>query len=231
MDELKIKQLFEKLFKNDEFREKYLRYFLDRFVYSTTDLEDESKRKENIEKLLEAFKLLQEKDYKISTFDIRDVGDIIGRDEGIEGFRRTYVSPGKYATWEVSPAREIIPRLYSLFNDYYKVWDIRPVYEREAAFHIQLIRIHPFQDGNKRVAKLLLAFNLIKQGYPPVIINESETELYYDFINNEKVDDFEAFLKNKSIEELSDMISLYKLNYDIPITENIKEPDDINIVK
>ena len=35
----------------------------------------------------------------------------------------------------------------------------RDIYEREALFHIGLMRIHPFEDGNKRTAKIIMNAN------------------------------------------------------------------------
>ena len=39
-----------------------------------------------------------------------------------------------------------------------------------AEFHYRFIRIHPFDDGNGRTARILMNFILMKFGYPPVII-------------------------------------------------------------
>ncbi len=44
--------------------------------------------------------------------------------------------------------------------------------------HYELVRIHPYIDGNGRVARLLMNFILIGAGYPPVIIPFSRREEY-----------------------------------------------------
>ncbi|MBQ7031790.1 MAG: hypothetical protein IJN13_05470, partial [Bacilli bacterium] len=65
--------------------------------------------------------------------------------------------------------------------------------------------------------------NFVKQNYPPVVITEGETELYYEFINNEDVIGFAKFLKSKSLQELSTMMSYYKVAKKIPITDSVIE--------
>ncbi len=48
-----------------------------------------------------------------------------------------------------------------------------------AGIHWQLVNIHPFRDGNGRVARLLMNFVLFRQGYPIVIVREQDRETYY----------------------------------------------------
>ncbi len=224
----KVPEIFNALMSDEKFRNEYLMAYLDRFVYTATDLESgltSEKRKIAIENLLHAFKyLMGQVEGKLSPFDIKQVGDFVNKVDGIEGFRKIEVTAGRYAEWTPTKPKNIYFDLYSLLDNYYNVWQDRDVYEKEAAFHIGFMRIHPFEDGNKRVAKIMSNANLVKQGYPPVIITEEETEIYYDFINKMNEVEFANFLKSKSRMELSNLISNYKINNNIPITDSI---DDI----
>jgi len=72
-------------------------------------------------------------------------------------------------------------------------------------FHYKFIRIHPFDDGNGRTARILMNFILLQNGFPPVIIKtddkinyfgESIVPLTHKFI--EKAEKFEKFyIKSK----------------------------------
>lgn len=225
MSNIDITEIFEKLLSNPEFKEQYFLAFLDRFVYNTTDLEkglNQEERKKAIESLLDAFHyLMQVEAPKLSPIDIVTVGNFINKDNGIEGFRKINVSAGRYAEWMPVPASSIYYQLYSLLNNYYNIWCDRDVYEKEALFHIHFMRIHPFEDGNKRMSKLLMNANLVKQNYPPVIMTESDTETYYNFINKMDVEGFAKFLKERSLQELQTLISYYKVAHNIPITDSV----------
>ncbi|WP_245954300.1 Fic family protein [Paenibacillus flagellatus] len=50
---------------------------------------------------------------------------------------------------------------------------------RAAVIHSDFVKIHPFIDGNGRTARLLLNFELMKNGYPPVVIEKEQRAQYY----------------------------------------------------
>ncbi len=56
--------------------------------------------------------------------------------------------------------------------------DLHPV-ELAARAHYKLVAIHPFVDGNGRLARLLMNLLLMKKGFVPVIIKNEAREAYY----------------------------------------------------
>ena len=119
--------------------------------------------------------------------------------------------------------------LWYLIDDYnYQIdnlKDVQSIYEIEANFHIRLLHIHPFEDGNGRTARILLAYNLCKNNVAPCVITKETKEKYCEFIENGDVKGLAGFLEELSKKELSIMVSLYKeLDSQGLIEENIMSP-------
>ncbi len=53
------------------------------------------------------------------------------------------------------------------------------ILERVAKFHLDFETIHPFNDGNGRIGRVLINFQLLKAGCPPIIIRDKEKADYY----------------------------------------------------
>ena len=60
--------------------------------------------------------------------------------------------------------------------------DLHPL-ERAAIFHVEFIRIHPFADGNGRTGRLLVNYELVKNGYPTITIKATQRGEYLEAIN------------------------------------------------
>lgn len=75
---------------------------------------------------------------------------------------------------------DIPEEIDGLLND----WNRHPkISVREiATFHAQFELIHPFGDGNGRVGRLLMVVQCLQQGYPPVVIENSRKEEYYNVL-------------------------------------------------
>ena len=221
-------EIYRTLMQDKKFAKEYFDYFLDRFVYSMADVEAKDnnlERKEMIENLLNAFKTaISFQTEKIGAVEIQKIANIINNKDGIADFRKINVSAGTKATWTVTPPNRIYFEVYSLLNNYYNVWSaLEDIFEKEAMFHIAFMRIHPFEDGNKRVSRLLLNLNLMKAGYPPVLITEEETDEYYKYINDYDIKGLTKFLAHKSYYESVGIIFFYKAIKDIPINQSIEE--------
>jgi Fic family protein len=55
----------------------------------------------------------------------------------------------------------------------------RPVIEMAAYLHHRFVAIHPFVDGNGRVARLLSNLYLMREGYPPIVLDRKNRQHYY----------------------------------------------------
>lgn len=68
--------------------------------------------------------------------------------------------------------------------------------EKLAFAHLQLMKIHPFLDGNGRCARIVLNYYLIKNGRKPVIIPLERKEEYFNALEEFKVNkDIQVFVK------------------------------------
>jgi Fic family protein len=81
----------------------------------------------------------------------------------------------------VPPAAYEVPRLVKELVDWYNrnPDELRPI-ELSAILHHQFVWIHPFHDGNGRVARLLMNLALLRSGYPIAVILNVDRAKYYD---------------------------------------------------
>lgn len=79
------------------------------------------------------------------------------------------------------------------FHESHRDLDLAP--EVEAAWlHHEFVRIHPFQDGNGRISRLLMAYAYAKAGeFPPVIPAQNKMD-YIDSLEAADAGDFPAFV-------------------------------------
>lgn len=95
-----------------------------------------------------------------------------------------------------------------------------------AEFHYKFIIIHPFDDGNGRLARILMNFILMSFSYPPVIIKADTANKYEYFFalrqaDNNDIEFFVDYIAKNLIRSLEIMIAGAK-------GESIEEPDDID---
>lgn len=83
---------------------------------------------------------------------------------------------------ETARPEEVHKQMKSLLTDYYsmKSHDFDHILD----FHVRFERIHPFQDGNGRVGRLLLFWQCLQEGLVPLIITENLRLFYYRGIQN-----------------------------------------------
>ena len=113
--------------------------------------------------------------------------------------------------------------------DYIKVYDRMKKYydtlqnyegttiQKAAYAHLQLAKVHPFLDGNGRLARLVLNYMLIEGGYLPISIPAKDKLHYFELLEEFKVNKtqvpFEEYLEvlvNREYDRLIDLIDHYK---------------------
>jgi Fic family protein len=72
-----------------------------------------------------------------------------------------------YASLEETPM--LMSDLVGWYNEEERKGALSPV-ELAALFHYRYIRIHPFEDGNGRIARLLANYILLRHNYPMIVI-------------------------------------------------------------
>lgn len=86
--------------------------------------------------------------------------------------------------------------------------------ERAAMIHIIFVGIHPFIDGNGRTSRLLLNLELMKSGYPPIVIRAKNRVSYYNALDKAHTTgdnkDFFEIVKNEVNKTLDIYLKLIK---------------------
>ncbi len=122
-----------------------------------------------------------------------------GINDSIAGrFRQSgeFVRVGKH----IAPAPEHIVRMVEVLINEYKTDHESNILKKIAYFHLNFEHIHPFNDGNGRIGRVLINLQLQEFGYPNIIIRNKEKHLYYKT--------FTLFKDKKSTKEMEQVLYL-----------------------
>ncbi len=115
-----------------------------------------------------------------------------------------YVRVGSY----IAPAPEHIDKaLDEIIVEYTSEHDTYFI-DKIAKFHLDFENLHPFNDGNGRIGRVLINYQLQHLGFPNLIIRDKEKQKYYDGFN--KYRDSKNTKLMEKVLELSLMESLHK---------------------
>ena len=86
----------------------------------------------------------------------------------------------EYATPEETPG--FMSDLVDWYNMAEREGKLSPV-ELAALFHYRYIRIHPFEDGNGRIARLMVNYILTRHNYPMIVVRSREKSKYLEALH------------------------------------------------
>lgn len=140
--------------------------------------------------------LVKEKN-PITEWNIKSIHQLILKDiddENAGRYRRDNVTI-KGAT-HIPPDYLKVPELMEKLVLNYENWnDFHPIIQA-ALLHGELVKIHPFVDGNGRTSRLLMNLDLMNHGYNPVIIKKEDRLEYYEALDKaHTTGDYTDFVK------------------------------------
>lgn len=120
----------------------------------------------------------------ISEWNIKNIHQLILKDidnENAGRYRKENVTI-KGAT-HIPPDYLKVPELMEKLILNYNIWsEYHPIIQA-ALLHGELVKIHPFVDGNGRTSRLLMNLVLMNNGYNPVIIKKESRLKYYEALD------------------------------------------------
>ena len=149
-----------------------------------------------------------------------------GIDDAIAGrFRREgeYVRVGAY----IAPAPEHVERMIETSRLEYSS-DLGTYFlDRIARFHLDFETIHPFCDGNGRIGRVIINFQLLQHGLPRIIIRNKEKDVYYrafnDYREKKTTKTMEGILSLALVESLHKRLSYLRGETIIRLSEYIRQ--------
>lgn len=149
-------------------------------------------------------------------------------DESIAGrFRKQgeYVRVGTH----VAPAPERLEAMLDAALVEYSANHKSYFLEKVSRFHLDFEHVHPFNDGNGRIGRVLINYQLLQQGFPPIIIRDKEKQTYYksfgEFRDKRKSKTMDKVLASALMESLNKRITYMKGEKIIRVSDYAKKHD------
>ena len=199
-------------------------------------LEQKLSRNVSLREVFEAKNLARVIDYKRKKAKESELGkDLIvllhqmligGIDDAIAGrFRREgeYVRVGAY----IAPAPEHVERMIETSLLEYSSDLGKYFLDKIAKFHLDFETIHPFCDGNGRIGRVIINFQLLQLGLPRIIIRNKEKHIYYrafsDYREKKTTKTMEGIVSLALLESLHKRLSYLRGERIVRLSEYIKQ--------
>ena len=146
----------------------------------------------------------------LTEFVIKNIHSLVlmnkPEDKGV--YRRVPVRIMGAFTEPVQPYM-IEPKITELLAENEKRKATMNIIERVARFHLEFESIHPFIDGNGRTGRLLMNFELMQNGYPPINVKFTDRKRYYDAFDSYSINQDTTPMTNLIAEYVTEILEQY----------------------
>lgn len=150
---------------------------------------------------------------------ITNIDDTIAGRFRIQG---EYVRVGTH----IAPAPEQIDELIDVIIVRYLSDQESFFSDKVAEFHLGFEHIHPFMDGNGRIGRVLINYQLLQLGFPPIIIRNKEKKNYYlafrYYDDRHSTGQMEKIIARAILESLHKRLTYLKSQKIIPLAEHAR---------
>jgi Fic family protein len=147
-------------------------------------------------------------------------------DENISGRYRKdgeYVRVGSYVAPAPEQVETMIGKILLEYSSEQKIYFL----EKIAKFHMDFENIHPFNDGNGRMGRVIINYQLLQLRYPPIIIRDKEKSAYYrsfgEYRDKKKTKSMDTVLALALLESFHKRIAYLKGNRIVRLSEYAKK--------
>ncbi|HFI2431586.1 TPA: Fic family protein [Streptococcus suis] len=179
----------ELAFNSNHIEGSQLTYDQTRYIYETNTIGFEENSTIKVDDIIETTNHFTAFDFLLDSFQddlnetwIKDIHAILKR--GTSDSRKLWFQVGDYKLYpnEVGGRETTLPEkvesdMQELLNSYHRLPETS--FEDILDFHVRFERIHPFQDGNGRVGRLIMFKECLKHGHVPFIIGGDMKYFYY----------------------------------------------------
>lgn len=160
-----------------------------RYIYETNTIVFKENSTIKVDDIIEMTNHFTAFDFLLDSFQddlnetwIKEIHAILKR--GTSDSRKSWFQVGDYKSYpnEVGGRETTLPEkvesdMQELLNSYHRLPETS--FEDILDFHVRFERIHPFQDGNGRVGRLIMFKECLKHGHVPFIIGDDMKYFYY----------------------------------------------------
>ena len=136
--------------------------------------------------------------------------------------KNEYVRVGNYIA---TPPEHLESRIQSILDEYLSD-NVSYFLDKIAKFHLEFELIHPFVDGNGRIGRTILNFQLAQYNLPPVTIRGKEKSAYHlafvTYQNNKNTIKMEKIIFSSVLESLHKRLAYFQSKNIISIVEYAK---------